>query len=242
MSLVARAERDIRRVAFACIVALAVALPALGQSGGDEHWVATWATALVVRPLPGPPAGAPPTAAAPAAPATPSGAAPPPPAGAPAAGGPPRPPPPVTVSNQTLRQIVHTSIGGERVRVVLSNVFGTAPLEIAAAAAGPRAQGAEVRPGEMRALTFGGRASASILPGAVLVSDPIALTVAPLSDLAVDLHIPGEIGIGASPVTTHNGASQTSYVSTSGNHVGRASLPVDREFGAWLLLARIEVA
>ena len=51
MSIVARVERDIRRALLACIVALAVALPALGQPG-DEHWVATWATALVARPLP----------------------------------------------------------------------------------------------------------------------------------------------------------------------------------------------
>ena len=66
--------------------------------------------------------------------------------------------------------------------------------------------------------------------------------VAPLTDLVVDLYVPGELGIGASPVTTHNGASQTSYVSASGNHVGAASLPVERESGAWLLLARVEVA
>ena len=246
MSIVARVERNIRRVALACIVALAVAVPALGQSDGDEHWVGTWATALVVRPLAqpagAPPAAAGPAAAAPAAPSTPAAAAAAPPAGASAAGGPPRPPPPVTVSNQTLRQIAHTSIGGERVRVVLSNVFGTAPLEIAAGGIGLRAQGSEIRPDGMRPLTFGGRASASILPGAVLVSDPVTLNVAPLSDLAVDLYVPGDIGIGASPVTTHNGASQTGYVSTGGNHVGVASLPVDREFGAWLLLARIEVA
>ena len=43
-------------------------------------------------------------------------------------------PPPFThFTNQTLRQIVHTSIGGSRVRVVLSNAFGTAPLTIGAA-------------------------------------------------------------------------------------------------------------
>jgi lysophospholipase L1-like esterase len=68
------------------------------------------------------------------------------------------------------------------------------------------------------------------------------MPVAPVSDLVVDLYLPGELGIGPSPVTTHNGASQTSYLSRAGNHVGAASLPVEREFGAWLLLARVEVA
>ncbi len=96
-------------------------------------------------------------------------------------------------------------------------------------------------PPTRKPLSFGGRKSASILPGALLVSDPVEMAVGPLADLAVDLYLPGDLGIGPSPVTTHNGASQTSYISTSGNHVGAASLPVDRETGAWLLLARVEV-
>jgi len=125
---------------------------------------------------------------------------------------------------------------------VLSNVFGTAPVEISAAAVAARDEGSAVRNGGVKALTFGGRASASIVPGAVLVSDPVAFNVAPVSDLVVDLYLPGALGVGPSPVTTHNGASQTSYLSTAGNHVGAATLPVDREFGAWLLLARVEVA
>jgi lysophospholipase L1-like esterase len=64
----------------------------------------------------------------------------------------------------------------------------------------------------------------------------------PLASLAIDLYIPGDIGVGASPATTHNGASQTSYISTVGDHAGEVSLPVDKPFGAWLALARVEVA
>ena len=232
-----------RRALLAGVAALAVAIPALSQSNATDRWVATWATALVARPLPpaAPPAGGP-APVAPAAPAAPpAGAAPAaPPAGP--AGGPPRPPPPTTVQNQTLRQIVHTSIGGNGVRVVLSNVFGNAPLDVGAAAIAPRTQGSTVQGDELHVLTFGGRKTASILPGAVLVSDPVEMTVAPLADLAVDVFLPGDLGVGPSPVTTHNGASQTSYLSTSGNHVGMASLPVDKETGAWFVVARVEVA
>lgn len=226
MSIMARVERDLHRALFSFVVAVAVALPALGQPDDGEHWVATWATALVARPLPPapPPAASGPAAAPPAA-----------------AAGPPRPPPPTTASNQTLRQIVRTSVGGDRVRVVLSNVFGTAPLEIGAAAIAPRGQGSAVRAPDVEPLSFGGRRSASILPGAILVSDPVEMSVTALADLAIDLYLPGALGIGPSPVTTHNGAAQTSYVSVSGNHVGTPSLPVERETAAWLLLARIEV-
>jgi len=241
MSIAVRVGRDFRRALLGCVVTLAVALPALGQSNADERWAATWATALVVRPPAPPPAPA--TPAAPAAPAAPPAAAASTPAApaAPAAARPPQPPP-LTVSNQTLRQIVHTSIGGARVRVVLSNVFGTAPLEIGAAAIALRAEGAKVQPGSVRPLTFAGKPTATILAGAVLVSDPVALTVAPTSDLAIDLYVPGDLGVGPSPVTTHNGASQTSYVSSPGNRAGVEDLPVYRDTGSWISLARVEVA
>jgi lysophospholipase L1-like esterase len=62
-----------------------------------------------------------------------------------------------------------------------------------------------------------------------------------LADLAIDLYVPGDIGIGASPATTHNGASQTSYVSAAGNHVGEADLKPEKETGAWFNIARVEV-
>src|SRR6185436_17916514 len=73
MSIAVRVGRDFRRALLGCVVTLALALPALGQSNADERWAATWATALVVRPPAPPPAPA--TPAAPAAPAAPPAAA-----------------------------------------------------------------------------------------------------------------------------------------------------------------------
>jgi len=221
------ASQLVRRAALLAVAAALIALaPAFGKDK-DENWVATWATALVIRPAPGTPGAVP--------------AGPPPAPNAGAAGGPPRPPPPATIQDQTLRQIVHTSLGGERVRVVLSNAFGTAPLEIGGAAIALRKDGAAVDPASIRKLTFGGQPKASILAGATLVSDAVDLKVAPVSDLAVDLYIPGDIGVGSSPATTHNGASQTSYMSMPGDHVGVVELPVDKTTGSWFALARVEV-
>jgi len=216
-------------------VALVAIAPVFGAKKGTDYWVGTWATALVIRPT-GPPSG-PPAAGGP--PAGPNGA----PAGGPAAaGGAPRPPPPATVQNQTLRENVHTSIGGDKVRVVLSNVFGTAPLEIGSAAIALQSDGPSVDPATIKKLTFDGKPQGTVLAGATLVSDPVDMKLAPLASLAIDLYIPGDIGVGASPVTTHNGASQNSYISTVGDHAGVVSLPVERPFGAWLALARVEVA
>ena len=242
-------------------LAALLATPALAQNRRNDNWVATWATALVVR-APGgggggggrgagrgaPAAAQPATVPAPAPPAA-AGSPPvapaivPPGGAAPAAGGGRQggPPAPVTLSNQTIRQIVRTSIGGSRVRVVLSNVFGTAPLEIGAAHVALRQSEAALN-GAAKPMTFSGRTAATILPGAVLVSDPVDLTVPAVSDLAIDLFIPGDAGTGPSPLTIHQGAAQTNYLSAPGNHSGSATLPVDGRTTSWFLLARVEVA
>jgi lysophospholipase L1-like esterase len=137
---------------------------------------------------------------------------------------------------------VHTSIGGNRVRVVLSNVFGTAPLEIGAADIALRDRESGVVATSVQPLTFGGSAKASILPGATLVSDAVQMKVPALADLAVDLYVPGDLGVGPSPVTTHNGASQTNYLSEPGDHTGVPAFKPAGQAGAWFLLARVEVA
>jgi lysophospholipase L1-like esterase len=244
-----------RLVALALVVSTAV--PAFAQNGREPRWVATWATALVARaqgqggfgggrgqgPVAQP---ATPPAAQPApiaAPAPPSG----PPAAAPVAAAPPGAgrggfPAPVTVSNQTIRQVVRVSVGGNRVRVVLSNAFGTAPVEIGAAHVGLRDHDAIVKESSVRPLTFTGSTNGRVLPGATIVSDAVDLTVPEVSDLVVDLFLPGELGTGPSPVTTHNGASQTNYLSAAGNHSGEPAMTVERTAGAWFLIARVEVA
>ena len=234
-----------RVVALALVVSTAV--PAFAQSGRDPHWVATWATALVARAQGQ--GGRGPAPAAPAPAAQPSATSPVPPSGPPAATAAPAPPaggrgglPPVTISNQTVRQIVRVSVGGDRVRVVLSNAFGTAPIEIGAAHVALRDHDALVKTSSVKPLTFGGSTTGRIVPGATIVSDAVSLTVPAVSDLVVDLFLPGELGTGPSPVTTHNGASQTNYLSAAGNHSGEAAMTVERTAGAWFLLARVEVA
>ena len=96
-------------------------------------------------------------------------------------------------TNQTLRQIVHTSIGGDRVRVRLST-FGAGTLHVGAVHIAVRAAGAAIVPGTDRILRFGGQGSIVIPPGAVVLSDPAELQVPPLADLAVSIFVPGSTG------------------------------------------------
>src|SRR2546427_1343552 len=87
-------------------------------------------------------------------------------------------------NNQTLRQIVHTSLGGHQVRVRLST-FGAKSLVIGAAHIAVRDAGAAIVPRSDRTLTFGGKPSITIPPGAPILSDPVGLVVPALGDLAV---------------------------------------------------------
>jgi len=143
-------------------------------------------------------------------------------------------------ANQTLRQIVHVSLGGSRARVVLSNSFGTAPITIGAAHIALRDKDAAIQPSTGRPLTFSGRATVTIPANAIVYSDPVALTVMPLADLAIDLYLPGSTNTPV-PLTMHNAAFQTIYVSETGNHTGAPKLPGVATVRSWFLLSRIEV-
>jgi lysophospholipase L1-like esterase len=96
-------------------------------------------------------------------------------------------------ANCTVRDIVHTSIGGTAVRVRLSNVFGTAPLLVGhTTVALPAVPGtAQAAPGTLRQVTYHRRAAVTVAPGAEAVSDPVRLTVPARHDLLVTTYTPG---------------------------------------------------
>src|SRR4051812_3489913 len=199
------------RATVAAITAVVLCAPALAQRTGD-YWVVTWSTADVGRPqIPAPV---------------------PPPA--------PPPAPFMHFDNQTLRQIVHATVGGSQIRLVLSNAFGTAPLTIGAAHVALRDNGSAIAAASGRAVTFSGQPTIAIPAGAVLLSDPVALPFPAAADIAIDLYLPVNTNA-PSPVTMHSGASQTSYVTETGNHAGKLTLPVVATMQSWFGLARVEV-
>jgi hypothetical protein len=75
------------------------------------------------------------------------------------------------INNQTLREIVHISIGGDQVRVKFSNRYGTAPLVVQAAHVALRAGDERIVPGSGGQLTFSGQTSFSIPAFGELYSD-----------------------------------------------------------------------
>ena len=139
-------------------------------------------------------------------------------------------------NNQTLRQVVHTSAGGRRVRVRLST-FGAKGLVIGAAHIALQSSGAAIIPGSDRTLTFGGQTSITIPPGALVLSDPVSLEVAALSNLAVSIYVPENTG----PATWNFESRQTSFVSLPGDFTSSAVLPTVASPVAWFWLAGVEV-
>ena len=140
-------------------------------------------------------------------------------------------------TNQTVRLVVHTSLGGSEVRVRLSNTFGTESLVIGAAHVALRSMNAATVAGTDRALAFGGAGSVTIPPGALVVSDSVKLDAPALADLAVSLYLPGPTG----QATWHAAALSTNYVSRTGDFTAAADFPVDHTVASWFYLTDVEV-
>jgi lysophospholipase L1-like esterase len=90
------------------------------------------------------------------------------------------------------------------------------------------------------ALTFSGRPSVTIPSLATVYSDPVTLALPPLTDVAIDLYLPGTTNTPA-PLTMHTSAFQTSYISETGNHAGTPKLATVGTTRNWFLLSRVEV-
>src|SRR5689334_11522828 len=153
----------------------------------------------------------------------------------------PQPPVPgevQTFRNQTVRLIVHTSAGGTKVRLTLSNTFGDKPLQIGSAHIARRTTAADIDPSSDRALTFNGKSSIDVPTRSRVVSDPVDLDVPPLADLAISLFFPTEV----SATTVHVLALQTNYVSREvGDATAAAQFPVDRTIVVWPFLTGVDV-
>jgi lysophospholipase L1-like esterase len=217
------------------VVSIALWGPSPTAQSGGQKWVGTWTTATVGRPQTPPPAApALPPFMANQCPAVPAPTVTPPPGQTFA------PLPFAHFTNQTLRQIVRTSVGGSRVRIALSNAYGAAPLVIGAASIAMRENDSAVQSASIRQLNFSGRPTMTIPARAMAYSDPVDLNVAAMSDLAVDVYLPGTTDT-ASPTTMHNGSFQTNYISETGNHVGRVTVPTVANIQSWFFLSRIEV-
>ncbi|HWB48860.1 MAG TPA: SGNH/GDSL hydrolase family protein [Stellaceae bacterium] len=143
------------------------------------------------------------------------------------------------LAHVTLRMTPRISLGGGTIRLRISNAYGVRPLRIGSAHVALRGEGAAIVPGTDRKLAFGGEPGATIAAGALLVSDPVALAVPALADLAVSIHLPQEL-----PATfgiTGRYARQTNYISPVGDFAAAPVMPVGKLTDDWYFLCGVDV-
>jgi len=142
-------------------------------------------------------------------------------------------------NNQTLRMTMRASLGGNQVRVRISNAYGRRPLDIGGAHIALGEAGAAIVAGSDRKLGFGGAPTATIAAGAVLFSDPAALDLPPLADLAVSLYLPGEI-LNDLQITGRY-ARQTNYISPPGDFTAANVMPIGSLTSDWFFVCGVDV-
>lgn len=124
------------------------------------------------------------------------------------------------VAGRTVRQIVYPTLGGEVARVHISNLYGRTPLVIEAMAIAPSDGGAAVSGAQTARVTFGGRATVSLPPGAELDSDPVRIALKRGAPYAISAYMGPQQKI----VAWHRVANQLNYVSRPGDHVADPSI------------------
>ena len=142
-------------------------------------------------------------------------------------------------SNHTLRMNVRASLGGDTVRVRLSNAHGARSLAVGGARIALRERGPDVVRGSDRALTFGGEERATIAAGSLVISDPVAFPLAPLADLAISVYLPGDVP--ASAGVTGRYSRQTNYVSPPGDFAAEVAMPVGKLTDDWYFVCGVDV-
>jgi lysophospholipase L1-like esterase len=150
--------------------------------------------------------------------------------------------PPAPLANSTLRQFVHTTIGGTLLRVRFSNAYGTNSVTLNSAhvalAAGPgSASGGQIDPTTDKTLTFRGAPSIVIPPGEVVLSDPFNFALLPLTNLAISIYFGN---VSATTINGHPGSRTTSSIQ-AGNVVTAASIPPASTTAHWYIITGVEV-
>ncbi|WP_430782037.1 SGNH/GDSL hydrolase family protein [Actinoplanes sp. G11-F43] len=141
-----------------------------------------------------------------------------------------------TFERHTLRQIVHTSIGGDAARIRLTNEFGTRPLTVGAVHLARPVKDGVIDPSTDRPVTFGGQPTVTIPVGGIAVSDEVAFPVPAGGNVAVTAYLPSATG----PSSRHGIAARHNYVA-AGDQVPAAKLSRARTESSWFFLSGLDV-
>ena len=139
-------------------------------------------------------------------------------------------------NRQTLRQIVHTSVGGQMARIHISNLFGTQPLTVADVHIARRSTGSSIIEATDKEVRFGGLVSITVQPGTETISDPIDFQVPRLADVAISIYLPNPTEV----PTYHPSGFQTNYIA-DGDVSGLTSITAAKTTQSYYFLVNLDV-
>ncbi|KAE8443760.1 hypothetical protein EG329_001354 [Mollisiaceae sp. DMI_Dod_QoI] len=148
--------------------------------------------------------------------------------------------------NSTIRQTLHVSLGGSPIRISISNAFGLTDLPITAVTVALPTNGlagvAAIDTSTLHTVTFSGSKNYTIPNGALVVSDPIPITVAPQSNLAVTMYLQDGQLSSTNAITSHPGSRTTSWMSM-GNQVSKQNITdsTTQSLQHWYFISAVEV-
>ncbi|WP_263351992.1 SGNH/GDSL hydrolase family protein [Acidicapsa acidisoli] len=139
-------------------------------------------------------------------------------------------------NRQTLRQIVHTSVGGQVARIHISNLFGAQPLTVADVHIAQRSADSSIVAATDQKVQFGGLFSVTVQPGTEAISDPVDFQVPRQADVAISIYLPNPTGL----PTYHPSGFQTNYTA-DGDVSGLASLSGVKTTQSYYFLINLDV-
>jgi len=140
--------------------------------------------------------------------------------------------------NQTVRQVVRLSLGGDTLRLKISNLFGRSPMTFSGIRVARSTTASGIDVATDRAVTFNGQAAVTLAAGAELYSDPVALAVGPLTNIAVSMYFAAPTSI----PTVHPVARQTAFIG-AGNQLSASTVQGTPDpFSAYFALTAVETS
>jgi lysophospholipase L1-like esterase len=142
------------------------------------------------------------------------------------------------VRGATLRQFVRISVGGSRVRLRLSNAYGSEPVLVGVTHLAVRGADNRIVAGTDRTVMFRGRGAVTIPVRGEVLSDEVDLVLPDLADVSISMYLPGDVAIR----TEHSFAMATNLVSPPGDFTARTDFTPARTTNAIHLATDLEIA
>jgi lysophospholipase L1-like esterase len=145
-------------------------------------------------------------------------------------------PPSPGLTNNSLRQVVRVSIGGDSLRIKFSNEFSTSPVTMKSVQIAISTGGSAIEVSTNKELTFNGYPEVTMNPGVAVTSDPISFHLETRKDLAITIYF----GQTSASVTGHPGSRTTSYI-LAGNSTSTIDFSNSVKTDHWYIINGIDV-